>query len=79
MARSGLDRSVIGSSMVVFGDGDYLDPQGNLVRPAPRTLVDLEAGHFEPFGIDGSRLRPTLVTEASSLEPQNVYAATKLH
>jgi dTDP-L-rhamnose 4-epimerase len=79
MARARIDRVVIASSMVVYGDGDYLDPLGTVVRPAPRTLENLELGRFDPVGPNGETLRPTLVVESSSLEPQNVYAATKLH
>lgn len=79
MGRAGVDRLVVASSMVVYGDGDYLDEHADVVRPAPRTRADLEAGRFDPVGPDGRALRPSLVVETSALDPQNVYAATKLH
>lgn len=79
MARADVRRLVLASSMVVYGDGDYLDEAGTVVRPRPRRRVDLDAGRFDPVGVDGGALRPTLVGEDSLLDPQNVYAATKLH
>lgn len=79
LADTGIRRLVLASSMVVYGDGDYLDDTGRLVRPAPRRMEDLEAGRFDPTGPAGEPLIPTLVDETSRLDPQNVYAATKLH
>ncbi len=79
VARLGLARVVVASSMVVYGEGDYLDASGALTRPEPRTSRDLDAGRFDPTAADGGPLRPTLVDEGSLLDPRNVYAATKLH
>ena len=79
MARRGLTRVVLASSMVVYGEGDYLDASGAVTRPAARTRTDLEAGRFDPTGPDGGPLRPALVGEDSLIDPRNVYAATKLH
>ncbi|MER7071809.1 NAD-dependent epimerase/dehydratase family protein [Terrabacter sp. NPDC000476] len=78
-ARGAVRRLVLASSMVVYGDGDYLDAQGRVVRPLPRRPADLRAGRFDPVGPGGEALVPTLVGEESVLAPQNVYAATKLH
>lgn len=79
LAGQSLSRLVLASSMVVYGDGDYLDDSGRLLRPAPRQASDLAVGRFEPTGPAGEHLTPTLVDETSMLDPQNVYAATKLH
>ena len=78
-ARRGVTRVVVASSMVVYGEGDYLDEAGALTRPAARRTADLESGRFDPTGPDGGPLRPTLVGEDSLIDPRNVYAATKLH
>jgi len=81
MARAGVGRLVLASSMVVYGEGRYLDPaepDGTPRRPPPRRVVDLERGVFDPVGADGRPLVPVLVTEDATLDPRNVYAATKL-
>ncbi|OMI36915.1 epimerase [Streptomyces sparsogenes DSM 40356] len=54
MAGSGVRRLVLASSMVVYGEGRYECCHGT-VRPGPRRVADLEAGHFEPSGQRSSR------------------------
>jgi len=71
---------VLASSMVVYGEGRYLCPTHGDVRPAPRDLADLEAGHFEPpCPRCGLPLEPASIGEDAPTEPRSVYAATKLH
>ncbi|MGV8858734.1 NAD-dependent epimerase/dehydratase family protein [Rhodoglobus sp.] len=77
MARASIGQLVLASSMVVYGEGAYHSPAG-LQRPAPRRAVDLDAGKFDPLGPDGEHLVPDLIDEDSSLDPRNVYAASKL-
>ncbi|MGC5165185.1 NAD-dependent epimerase/dehydratase family protein [Luteimicrobium sp. DT211] len=82
MARQGVARLVVASSMVVYGEGRYVtaaDPSGPPCQPPPRRTEDLERGVFDPLGPDGRPLVPVLVTEDAALDPRNVYAATKLH
>lgn len=71
---------VLASSMVVYGEGAYTDPQSGLpVRPGPRTEQDLRAGIFDPRSPDtGAILEPALITEDARPDPRNVYAASKL-
>jgi dTDP-L-rhamnose 4-epimerase len=71
---------VLGSSMVVYGEGAYECREHGRVRPGPRTRRALDRGEFEPVcGSCGESLRPIAITENERLEPRNVYAATKLH
>jgi dTDP-L-rhamnose 4-epimerase len=71
---------VLGSSMVVYGEGAYECRDHGRVRPAPRTREALDRGEFEPVcGSCGESLRPMAIAETDRLEPRNVYAATKLH
>ncbi len=71
---------VLASSMVVYGEGRYRCPDHGVVRPAPRRVVDLDAGRFEPGCPDcGRELAAEPVTEEAPTDPRNVYAATKLH
>jgi dTDP-L-rhamnose 4-epimerase len=79
MARSGVGRLVLASSMVVYGEGAYACPDHGPVRPAPRRETDLAAGRFEPLCPRcGASLDPGEVDEDARLEPRSVYAATKL-
>lgn len=79
MARAGVGRLVLASSMVVYGEGAYRDASGRRRRPAPRAVADLEAGRFEPRDAEtGDLLEPALIDEDDALDPRNVYALTKL-
>ncbi|BDZ49577.1 hypothetical protein GCM10025867_18180 [Frondihabitans sucicola] len=77
MARAQIDRLVVASSMVVYGEGAYRG-SGGIVRPAPRRIADLDAGVFDPRDDAGELLRPELIAEDAPLDPRNVYAITKL-
>jgi dTDP-L-rhamnose 4-epimerase len=80
MARAGISRLVLASSMVVYGEGAYSCAEhGPAAAPPPRQAADLEAGRFEPRCEHcGQPLSPELVPEESPLGPRNVYAATKV-
>lgn len=79
MASSGVDRLVLASSMVVYGEGSYSDDTGATVRPGPRLATDLAQGLFEPrHPVTGAPLLPALTTEEDALDPRNVYAASKV-
>ncbi|TDB94163.1 NAD-dependent epimerase/dehydratase family protein [Actinomadura sp. 7K534] len=79
MARAGVHRLVLASSMVVYGEGAYTCRSHGDVRPGPRTEDDLRAGRFEPPCPEcGSPLEPGVVGEDTALDPRNVYADTKV-
>ncbi len=79
MARAGVTRMILASSMVVYGEGRYRCDEHGPVEPAPRSLGDLAAGRYEPPCPQcGQALRPTLVDEDAPLQPRSVYAATKV-
>jgi dTDP-L-rhamnose 4-epimerase len=80
MARAGVTRLVLASSMVVYGEGAYsCSRHGRAATPPPRQPADLDAGQFEPRCEHcGDPLVPELVPEDTALGPRNVYAATKL-
>jgi dTDP-L-rhamnose 4-epimerase len=79
MARAGVRRLVLASSMVIYGEGRYECPLHGQRRPGPRLVTDLEAGRFEPGCPDcGVPLLTGLVGEDAPADPRNVYAATKL-
>lgn len=77
MTAAGIDRLVLASSMVVYGEGAYTSSRGPVAVP-PRRVADLEAGRFEPVDPEtGEALAPALVAEDAPIDPRNVYAATK--
>jgi dTDP-L-rhamnose 4-epimerase len=79
MARAGVRRLVLASSMVVYGEGGYECPVHGPTPPAPRAAEALAAGRFEPgCPTCGTALEPRDVDEAAPLRPRSVYAATKV-
>ncbi len=78
MARRGVQRLVLASSMVVYGEGGYRCAEHGAVRPGPRSTQDLDAGRFEPpCPICAAPLAMEVVTEDAPMDPRNVYAASK--
>ncbi|MEV3937595.1 NAD-dependent epimerase/dehydratase family protein [Glycomyces sp. NPDC049804] len=78
--RSFAGRLVVASSMVVYGEGRYRCPEHGEVRAEPRRRADLDEGRFDPrCPRCGADLAWAPVTEDASLDPRNVYAATKVH
>lgn len=78
MARAGVSRLALASSMVVYGEGRYDCAEHGRVEPGPRRPADLAGGRFEPpCPHCGAPLAPGLVDEDAKLDPRNVYAATK--
>jgi dTDP-L-rhamnose 4-epimerase len=79
MARAGVARLVLASSMVVYGEGAYDCREHGRVRPGPRAEVDLAAGRFEPRCPEcAAPLMPGTVGEDVAMDPRNAYADTKL-
>ena len=79
MARAGIGRLVLASSMVVYGEGRYECPVDGVVPAAPRRRADLDEGRFEPpCPRCGRPLAWRPVSEETGLDPRNTYAATKL-
>ena len=71
---------VLASSMVVYGEGRYRCREHGVISPAPRLRRDLDAGRFEPgCPTCGQPLSPEPVPEDASMDPRNIYAATKVH
>ena len=79
MARTDVDRLVLASSMVVYGEGRFRCGRHGVVRPATRLPEDLDDGRFDPrCPTCRGALRPLAVPEDAPLEPSNTYAATKV-
>lgn len=79
MAARGVDRLVLASSMVVYGEGRYRCPDHGPQRPGPRPVAALDAGRFEnPCPVCGAALTWAPVPEDAPLEPGSAYAVSKL-
>ena len=74
---SGIRRIVIASSMSLYGEGLYLDPEGRRVEAARRSPAALRAGKWEPRGVRGEPLVPMPTPENKTPDLSSVYALTK--
>ena len=79
MARAGVSRLTLASSMVVYGEGFGTCREHGLVAPGPRTKAALSAGRFDPpCPVCGKSLEVALVSESAPLDPRNAYASSKV-
>jgi dTDP-L-rhamnose 4-epimerase len=79
MARKGVMRLTLASSMVVYGEGIGHCREHGAVRPGPRIESALAAGQFEPpCPVCGKPLDTALVDESTPLDPRNAYATSKV-
>jgi dTDP-L-rhamnose 4-epimerase len=79
MARAGVKRLTLASSMVVYGEGEAICPEHGSVRPAPRLEASLAAGDYEPpCPHCGRPLAVKLVDEETPFDPRNAYATSKV-
>ena len=79
MHEEDVDRLVLASSMVVYGEGRYRCAEHGTVPAPPRRVEDLEAGRFEVgCPVCGAPLMWELVPEDAPLDPRSSYAASKL-
>lgn len=78
MAREGVNRLTLASSMVVYGEGLGTCAEHGQVRSGPRVESELKIGNFEPpCPICGRPLGTALVDESAPLDPRNAYASSK--
>lgn len=79
MFAAGVQKLVLASSMVVYGQGRFECSAHGSVDPLPRTRADLDAGVFEHrCGVCGEELQWRLVGEEEPLRPRSLYAASKV-
>lgn len=78
MARTGLKRLTLASSMVVYGEGLANCRKHGPVPPAPRLESTMANGDFDSrCPICGKALVHALVNESTPLDPRNAYASSK--
>ncbi|WP_280378957.1 NAD-dependent epimerase/dehydratase family protein [Nocardia wallacei] len=79
MARAGVRRLVLASSMVVYGEGRYRGAGHETADPPPRRREDLDRGRFDHRDpVSGEPLDWAPIAEDSPLRPRSLYAASKV-
>lgn len=79
MHARGVDRLVLASSMVVYGEGRYACPEHGRVMTGLRAVEALDAGQFDHVCPTCRRaLDWELVPESARLDPRSSYAASKV-
>lgn len=68
---------IVASSMSIYGEGLYVDVDGNEVTPRPRSLEQMKQGMWEVSGPDGQKLQPIATPESKPLQPTSIYAVNK--
>jgi len=63
--------------MSVYGEGLYLDGDGQPCPTADRTRAQLEAGRWDPVGPDGEELTPVPTPETKPPSLSSIYALNK--
>jgi dTDP-L-rhamnose 4-epimerase len=72
-----VERMVVASSMSIYGEGLYVDADGNPAHPRLRSDAQLERREWELRDARGRPLRPAPTPETKPLQPTSVYAVTK--
>jgi dTDP-L-rhamnose 4-epimerase len=75
IARTRVERLILGSSMAVYGEGLYRDSAGLLREVRWRTRAQLEAKQWEP--LCGHGLEPAPTPETKSISVASTYACSK--
>ncbi len=79
MHEAAVNRMVLASSMVVYGEGRYDCPTHGQQAPPPRTLEALDGGDFDNHcPLCGQVLGWELVDETARMDPRSTYAVSKL-
>ena len=72
-----VDKLVVASSMSIYGEGLYLDEQGNRRMECERDLADLKKGKWEMYDRNSSVLQPVPTPETKQPNLSSIYALSK--
>jgi dTDP-L-rhamnose 4-epimerase len=72
-----LQRLIVASSMSIYGEGQYVRPDGSAPRVSRRSNAQLRAHDWELRDVDGTPLTPRPTAEDKALDPSSIYALTK--
>jgi dTDP-L-rhamnose 4-epimerase len=77
LIRTPVERLVVASSMSVYGEGLYLDAQGNPIQHAERDQSAIRRGQWELLDSMGRVLHPIPTSEGKTPSLASVYALSK--
>lgn len=77
LTRRKVERLVVASSMSVYGEGLYLDPDGAVACPRERTIDQLRMGDWEVRDSHGRFLTPAPTPESKAPALASIYALSK--
>lgn len=72
-----VDKLVVASSMSIYGEGLYVDNEGNKRMECDRELADLKKGKWEMYDENGEVLQPVPTPESKKPNLSSVYALSK--
>jgi dTDP-L-rhamnose 4-epimerase len=72
-----VQRIVVASSMSVYGEGLYVDADGNRLGQVRRNANGIKAGQWNPTGPNGAVLLPVPTDEEKPVDLASIYALTK--
>jgi dTDP-L-rhamnose 4-epimerase len=72
-----VNRLIVASSMSIYGEGMYRDPDGNHVPGGERTLQQLQAHDWELRNAQGETLTPVRTPETKPPALASIYALSK--
>lgn len=72
-----VEKLVVASSMSIYGEGLYLDSDGNKKMQCERQLSDLKQGKWEMYDENGEILSPAPTSEEKVPNLSSVYALSK--
>jgi dTDP-L-rhamnose 4-epimerase len=75
--RGEVSRMIVASSMSIYGEGAYVNAEGEPAYPRLRPAAQLERREWELRDERGRELRPVPTPETKPLAPTSVYAVTK--
>ena len=77
MIDGSVRKLIVASSMSIYGEGLYRDANGEIVENAQRTRRQLQAGGWEPTGVDGAELDAVSTPEWKQPSLASNYALGK--
>ena len=72
-----VEKLVVASSMSIYGEGLYIDGEGNKRQECDRDLADLKKGKWEMYDETGNTLEPVPTPETKKPNLSSVYALSK--
>ncbi|MBE0534604.1 MAG: NAD-dependent epimerase/dehydratase family protein [Phycisphaerae bacterium] len=72
-----IGKLIVASSMSIYGEGSYVDPDGLTVPSAVRSAAQLRAGKWELLTAEGKELRPVPTAEGKQPDLASIYALSK--